>query len=67
MFLHGLFTSVSDLDLLKDVIDNLFTPLSLPIAGWKTTMQGTFYCYFRVGNNLYGVTANHNVSPQNVV
>ena len=67
MFLHGpsLFTRVSDLDLLKDVIDNLSTPLSLPIAGWKTTMQGTLYCYFRVGNNIYGVTAHHNVFPRN--
>ena len=67
MFLHGpsLFTPVSDLDLLKDVIDNLSTPLSLPIAGWKTKMQGTPHCYFRVGNNLYGVTAHHNVFPQN--
>jgi len=39
-FLHGpdLFAPVLDLDPLKDVIDNLSTPLSLPIAGRKTTM-----------------------------
>jgi len=39
-FLHGpdLFAPASDLDLLKDVIDNLSTPLSLSIASWKMTM-----------------------------
>lgn len=42
-FLHGpdLIAPVSDLDPLKDVIDDLSTPLSLPIAGRKTKMQGT--------------------------
>jgi hypothetical protein len=66
-FLHGpdLFAPVSDLDPLKDVIDNLSTPLSLPIAGRKTTMQGTLGCYFRVGNDLYATTARHNVFPLN--
>ncbi|KAH9180783.1 hypothetical protein EDB89DRAFT_2062445 [Lactarius sanguifluus] len=64
-FLHapGLFAPASDLDPLKDVIDNLSTPLSLPIAGRKTPMQGTLCCYFRVGNNLYATTARHNVFP----
>ena len=67
MFLLGpsLFIPVSDLDPLKDVIDNLSTLLSLPIAGWKTRMQGTLYCYFRFGDDLYGVTVHHNVFPQN--
>ncbi|KAG8891709.1 hypothetical protein FRB99_003404, partial [Tulasnella sp. 403] len=32
-------SSVFDLDPLKDAIDNLSTPLSLPIAGLKTKMQ----------------------------
>ncbi|KAH8980960.1 hypothetical protein EDB86DRAFT_3087553 [Lactarius hatsudake] len=64
-FLHapGLFAPASDLDPLKDVIDNLSTPLSLPIAGRKMPMQGTLCCYFRVGNNLYATTARHNVFP----
>ncbi|KDQ08089.1 hypothetical protein BOTBODRAFT_59543 [Botryobasidium botryosum FD-172 SS1] len=62
-FLHGpdLFAPVSDLDPLKDVIYNLSTPLSLPIAGRKMTMQGTLGCYFRVGDDLYAVTARQNV------
>jgi hypothetical protein len=62
-FLHGpdLFAPVSDLDPLKDVVDNLSTPLSLPIAGRKTTMQGTLGCYFRVENDLYAITVRHNV------
>lgn len=66
-FLHGpdLFAPVSDLDPLKDVIENLSTPLSLPIAGQKTTMQGTLCCYFRVRNDLYAATARHNVFPLN--
>jgi len=52
--LHGpdLFAPVSDSDSLRDVIDNLSTPLSLPIAGWKTTIQGTLGCCFRVGDDL---------------
>ncbi|KIM25253.1 hypothetical protein M408DRAFT_331350 [Serendipita vermifera MAFF 305830] len=59
----GLFAPVSDLDPLKDVVDDLSTPLSLPIAGRKTKMQGTLGCYFRVGNDLYAITARHNVFP----
>ncbi|KAH9066404.1 hypothetical protein EDB87DRAFT_1672238 [Lactarius vividus] len=64
-FLHapGLFAPASDLSPLKDVIDNLSTPLSLPIGGRNTPMQGTLCCYFRVGNNLYATTARHNVFP----
>jgi hypothetical protein len=54
-----LFAPVSDHDPLKDVIDNLSTPLSLPIAGRDTTMQGTLGFYFRVENELYAGTARH--------
>ena len=36
----NIFAPVSDLDPLKDVIDNLSTPLSLPIAGRRTTDAG---------------------------
>lgn len=39
--------------------DNLSTQLSLPIAGLKTKMQGTLGFYFRIGEDLYAVTARH--------
>jgi len=55
----ALFAPVSDLDPLKDVIDSLSTPLSLPIAGLKTKMQGTLGFYFRIGEDFYAVTARH--------
>ena len=60
---HGpaLFRPVEDGDPLKDVIDNVSVPLSLPIAGRKTTMQGTLGPYFRVGDKLYAITVRHNV------
>jgi hypothetical protein len=60
-FLSGpeLFPPVSDLDAPKDVIDSLSTPLSLPIAGLKTKMQGTVGFYFRIREDLYAVTARH--------
>ncbi|KIJ11189.1 hypothetical protein PAXINDRAFT_177375 [Paxillus involutus ATCC 200175] len=66
-FLHGpdLFAPVSDLNPCKDIIDNLSTPLSLPIAGRKMKMQGTLGFYFRVRNDLYAATACHNVFPLN--
>ncbi|TFK71331.1 hypothetical protein BDN72DRAFT_895703 [Pluteus cervinus] len=54
-----LFAPVSDFDPLKDVIDSLSTPLILPIAGLRTTMQGTLGFYFRTGEDLYAVTARH--------
>ncbi|KAI9432395.1 hypothetical protein H4582DRAFT_1111952 [Lactarius indigo] len=54
-----LFPPASYFDPLKDVIDNLSTALSLPIAGLKTKMQGTLGFYFRVGDELYAVTARH--------
>jgi hypothetical protein len=31
----------------------------LPIAGLKTKMQGTLWFYFRIGEDLYAVTARH--------
>jgi hypothetical protein len=62
-FLHGpdLFAPVTDLNPLRAVVDNLSTPLSLPISGLKTSMVGTLGCYFRVGNDLYAITARHNI------
>lgn len=60
---HGpaLFAPVEDGDALKEVIDNVSVPLSLPIAGRRTTMQGTLGPYFRVGNKLYAITVRHNM------
>ena len=60
---HGpaLFPPVEDDGSLKDVIDNVSVALSLPIAGRKTTMQGTLGPYFRVGDKLYAITVRHNV------
>ncbi|CAE6389034.1 unnamed protein product [Rhizoctonia solani] len=60
---HGpaLFPAVKDDGSLKDVIDNVSAALSLPIAGRKTTMQGTLGPYFRVKDKLYAITARHNV------
>lgn len=60
---HGpaLFSPVEDGDPLKDVIDNVSVPLSLPITGRRTTMQGTLGPYFRVDDKLYAITVRHNV------
>ena len=59
---HGpaLFSPAEDGDPLKDVIDSVSVPLSLPIAGRRTTMQGTLGPYFRVGDKLYAITVRHN-------
>ena len=64
---HGpaLFPPVEDGDPLKDVINNVSVPLSLPIAGRRTTMQGTLGPYFRVGDKLYAITVRHNVFSPN--
>ncbi|KAG8771551.1 hypothetical protein FRC19_003842 [Serendipita sp. 401] len=60
-----LFAPVSDLDPLKAVIDPITTALSLPIAGLKTlNSQGTMGFYFRVGEDIYGVTARHVLFPE---
>ncbi|TFY57702.1 hypothetical protein EVG20_g8437 [Dentipellis fragilis] len=57
--LPALFGPVSDLNTLNDVVDNVSTPLSLPISGLRTKMQGALEIYFRVGNDLHAVTARH--------
>lgn len=59
-----LYAPVSDLHPLKDVMDWITTALSVPIAGVKTLyMQGTMGFYFKVGDDLYGVTARHVLFP----
>jgi hypothetical protein len=55
------FPPIEDDDPLKDVIDTVSVPLSLPIAGRKTIIQGTLGPYFRVGDKLYAITVRHNV------
>ncbi|KAI9430418.1 hypothetical protein H4582DRAFT_1860259 [Lactarius indigo] len=62
---HGpaLFRPVEDGDPLKDIIDNVSVPLSLPIAGCETTMQGTLGPYFHVGDKLYAITVRHVLFP----
>lgn len=61
-----LLAPVNDLHPLKDVTDWVTTALGLPIAGLKTLhMQGTLGFYFRVGDDLYGVTARHVLFPEN--
>lgn len=59
-----LYAPVNDVHPLKNVIDSLTTTLSLPIAGLKTLhMQGSLGFYFKVGEDLYGVTARHVLFP----
>ncbi|KIY48392.1 hypothetical protein FISHEDRAFT_58901 [Fistulina hepatica ATCC 64428] len=61
-----LLAPVSDLDPLKAVIDPVTTALSLPIAGLKTLYsQGTMGFYFKVGQDMYAVTARHVLFPEN--
>jgi hypothetical protein len=61
-----LLAPVDDLYPLKGVADWVTTALSLPIAGLRTLhMQGTLGFYFRVGEDLYGVTARHVLFPAN--
>ncbi|KAI9430420.1 hypothetical protein H4582DRAFT_2121947 [Lactarius indigo] len=62
---HGpaLFRPVEDGDPLKDIIDNVSVPLSLPIAGCETNMQGILGPYFHVGAKLYAITVRHNILP----
>jgi hypothetical protein len=60
-----LFAPVLDYDPLKAVIDPVTTALGLPIAGLKTLdRQGTMGFYFRVGKDLYAVTARHVLFPE---
>ncbi|KAJ2913566.1 hypothetical protein MD484_g6826, partial [Candolleomyces efflorescens] len=59
-----LYAPVNDFHPLKSVIDWVTTPLSLPIAGLRTRhMQGTLGFYFKIGDDLYGVTARHVLFP----
>lgn len=59
-----LYAPVNDFHPLKSVIDWVTTPLSLPIAGLKTRqLQGTLGFYFKIGEDLYGVTARHVIFP----
>ena len=50
---------------LKDVIDNLSTPLSLPIAGWKQQCREHSTATSGLGIISMESTAHHNVFPQN--
>ncbi len=59
-----LYAPVNNMHPLKSVIDWVTTALSLPIAGLKTLhMQGTLGFYFKIGEDLYGVTARHVLFP----
>ncbi|KEP47503.1 hypothetical protein V565_153460 [Rhizoctonia solani 123E] len=59
-----LYAPVNNVHPLKSVIDWVTTALSLPIAGLKTRhMQGTLGFYFKVDEDLYGVTARHVLFP----
>ena len=59
-----LLAPVNGLHPLKGVIDWVTTALCLPIAGLKTLhMQGMLGLYFRVDDDLYGVTARRVLSP----
>ena len=55
-----LLAPVSDVHPLKDAIYTLTTALGLPIAGLNSLNNaGTLGFYFRVGEDLYAVTARH--------
>ncbi|KAG9103361.1 hypothetical protein FRC06_011308 [Ceratobasidium sp. 370] len=59
-----LYAPVNNVHPLKSVIDWVTTALSLPIAGLKTRhLQGTLGFYFKIGEDLYGVTARHVLFP----
>jgi len=59
-----LYAPVNDVHPLKSVIDWVTTALSPPIAGLRTLhMQGTLGFYFKIGEDLYGVTARHVLFP----
>ncbi|KAI9509206.1 hypothetical protein F5148DRAFT_1148459 [Russula earlei] len=63
---HGpkLFELILGGDLLEAVIDPVTTALCLPITGLKTlNIEGTMGFYFRVGKDLYTVTAHHILFP----
>ena len=58
---HGptLYPPSDDGEALKDVIDNVSVPLSIPIASRTTALQGTLGPYFHVGKKLYAITVRH--------
>jgi hypothetical protein len=59
-----LYAPVNDVHPLKSVIDWVTTALSLSIAGLRTLhKQGTLGFYFKIGEDLYGVTARHVLFP----
>ncbi|EIW74087.1 hypothetical protein CONPUDRAFT_160466 [Coniophora puteana RWD-64-598 SS2] len=57
----ALFAPVGIVSHRRDFIDPVSVALSLPIAGLKTTMQGTMGPYFHVDNTLYAITVRHNL------
>ncbi|CAE6482981.1 unnamed protein product [Rhizoctonia solani] len=59
-----LYAPVNNVHPLKSVIDWVTTALSLPIAGLKTRhIQGTLGFFFKIDEDLYGVTARHVLFP----
>ncbi|CCA68076.1 hypothetical protein PIIN_01943 [Serendipita indica DSM 11827] len=59
-----LYSPVSNVSPLKDVIDPLTTALGLPIAGLKSlNRQGTLGAFFRWQDKYYGFTARHVLFP----
>ncbi|KAI9443580.1 hypothetical protein H4582DRAFT_1925837 [Lactarius indigo] len=59
-----LYAPVNHFHPLRNVMDRVTTTLSLPIAGLRTLgMQGTLGFYFKIGDDLYGVTARHVLFP----
>ncbi|CAE6540131.1 unnamed protein product [Rhizoctonia solani] len=59
-----LYAPVNNVHPLKSVIDWVTTALSLPIAGLRTHhIQGTLGFYFKIDEDLYGVTARHVLFP----
>ncbi|KZS98994.1 hypothetical protein SISNIDRAFT_461923 [Sistotremastrum niveocremeum HHB9708] len=52
-------------DYLREFIDNVSVALSLPIAGRRTDMQGTMGPYFQWNDDLYALTARHNLFLSN--
>ncbi|CAE6450737.1 hypothetical protein ACGC1H_006560 [Rhizoctonia solani] len=59
-----IYAPVLNVHPLRSVIDWVTTTLSLPIAGLKTRhMEGTLGFYFKIGEDLYGVTARHVLFP----
>ncbi|KAG2075854.1 hypothetical protein BDR04DRAFT_1210431 [Suillus decipiens] len=61
-----LFTPISDLNPLKAIFNPVTTALGLPIAGLKMLYsQGTMGFYFKLGQDLYAITAHHVLFPEN--